>query len=77
MAGPGTLPTLRQSLDESQFGVTALPSGPAGPSSPILQVDGIMVNANSEALLDNAVAFARFMSLPENQAILNPTLNFL
>ncbi|MDX1416892.1 MAG: extracellular solute-binding protein, partial [Candidatus Promineifilaceae bacterium] len=73
VGGPWVLPQLRQELGADGFGVAPLPSGPQGPGSPILQVEGIMVNANSEALLDEAVAFARFLGLPENQDLLLET----
>jgi len=70
VAGPWVLPQLRQALGEDVFGVTSLPSGPLSPGSPILQVQGVMVNANSsDQLADTAVAFARYLILPESQAL--------
>ncbi|MCA9951735.1 MAG: extracellular solute-binding protein [Anaerolineales bacterium] len=67
--GPWVLPQLREALGEDGFGVAPLPSGPNGPGSPILQVEGVMLNVNSSELSEEAVAFIRYLSLPESQAI--------
>jgi len=70
VAGPWVLPQLREDLGGERIGVASLPGGPDGPGSPILQVEGVMVNANSDSLIEETVAFSRYLSLPESQAIL-------
>lgn len=68
VSGPWSLPRLRQSIGERNFGVAPLPNGPVGPGSPILQVRGSMINANASSLeIDLALAFSYFINLPENQ----------
>lgn len=78
VGGPWVLPQLREALGEDSFGVAPLPSGPLGPGSPMLQVQGVMVNAkSSDQATDAAVAFARYLNLPENQALFLDTGNHI
>lgn len=77
VAGSWTLSQLREELGDDQFAVAPLPSGPAGLAAPILQVEGIMVSANSEDRIDDALAFSRFLSLPESQAVLLDSGSFV
>lgn len=68
VSGPWSLPRLREEVGRGRFRVAPLPNGPVAPGSPLLQVQGFMLNANASALsTDLALAFSRFVNLPENQ----------
>lgn len=76
VSGPWSLPRLREEVGETRFSVVPLPDGPEGPGSPILQVQGVMVNAGADDLaVEAAVAFAQFMNLPDSQNLLLATGN--
>ncbi|MCB0192010.1 MAG: extracellular solute-binding protein [Anaerolineae bacterium] len=69
VSGPWALSQLRRELGEERFRVAPLPAGPAGPGRPILQVRGVMVNANSDdETAAIAVAFGKYLVTPESQA---------
>lgn len=70
VSGPWSLARLRQDLGPGAFGVVPLPDGPLGAGTPMLQADGIMVNAKaSSTAADTALAFAKFVNLPESQVV--------
>ena len=69
VSGPGSLPRLRQALGNDGFRVVPLPNGPLKPGTPMLQVNGSMINATAdEAAVDAALAFSRYLNLPADQA---------
>ncbi len=71
VSGPWSLSRLRLELGSEQFGVAVLPAGPEGPPSPILQVQGVMVNPNSdETATAVAVAFGKYLVTPDSQRLL-------
>ena len=68
VSGPWALSRLRRELGEDRFRVAPLPAGPEGPGRPILQVRGVMVNANSDDVTTAiAVAFGKYLVTPESQ----------
>ena len=68
VSGPWSLDRLQNVLGEDQVRVVPLPSGPLQAGSPMLQIQGAMINANaSDSSTDLALAFARFLSLSANQ----------
>ncbi len=68
VSGPWSLPRLLEEVGRDRFRVAPLPNGPLAPGSPLLQVQGFMVNASAGPLsTDLALAFSRFVNLPENQ----------
>ncbi|MEI2776513.1 MAG: extracellular solute-binding protein [Tetrasphaera sp.] len=74
VSGPWSLPRLRQTVGLDNFQVTPLPNGPVGPGSPMLQVQGTMINGNASTLaIDVALAFGQFINLPESQERFLPT----
>jgi arabinogalactan oligomer/maltooligosaccharide transport system substrate-binding protein len=71
ISGPGSLSRLRRELGEENFRVALLPAGPGGPGSPILQVQGLMVNRNSPPTATTiAVAFAKYLVSPASQQVM-------
>ena len=65
------LRTLWQRLGAEKVRVAHLPGGPEGSSGPVLDVDGLMLNPispNDETAV--AIAFAKFATETENQALL-------
>ena len=76
VGGPASLPALRRALGDEGFRVVPLPNGPAAAGSPILQAVGSMINTQaSPTTTATALAFARFLSLPESQRLLVETGN--
>ncbi|MBK8047773.1 MAG: extracellular solute-binding protein [Anaerolineales bacterium] len=74
VSGPWSLARLRKELGTGAFGVVALPAGPFGPGSPMLQVQGLMISAAAdEAAVDTAIAFAEYLNAPESQMVLSQT----
>lgn len=68
VSGPWALSRLRRELGADHFRIAPLPAGPAGPGRPILQVRGVMVNANSDDVTTAiAVAFGKYLITPESQ----------
>ena len=68
VTGPWSLARLREEVGEDRFRVVSLPNGPVGPGSPMLQVQGTMINANANPLaIELALAFGRFVNLPSSQ----------
>lgn len=67
--GPRLLPDLQQRMGRAGVGVAPLPSGPEGPSGPILKTHALMLNpkaGNPKA----AVEFARYVTGAESQRTL-------
>lgn len=76
IGGPWSLPRLRQGLGEERFRVVPLPNGPLKPGSPVLRVQGTMINANANDLsVEIALAFQQFLNLPASQQRLLETGN--
>ncbi|MBP8291181.1 MAG: extracellular solute-binding protein [Caldilineaceae bacterium] len=74
VGGPASLSAVRQALGDDGFRVTPLPNGPDGVGSPILQAVGSMISARAgPAETAAALAFARFLALPESQRLLVET----
>ena len=74
VSGPWSLARLRQEMGQGAFGVVPLPGGTRGPGSPMLQVLGVMVNAQaSEPAAETAVAFAEYLNTPDSQTLLLQT----
>ena len=68
VTGPWSLARLREEVGPDRFRVVPLPNGPVGPGSPMLQVQGTMINANASPLaIDLALAFGQFINLPASQ----------
>lgn len=68
VTGPWSLARLREEVGADRFRVVPLPNGPVGPGSPMLQVQGTMINANASPLaVDLALAFGQFVNLPASQ----------
>ena len=68
VSGPWSLDRLQQDLGEDQLRVVPLPNGPLQAGSPMLQVRGVMVNANaSDSAAGLALAFGRFLSQRASQ----------
>jgi arabinogalactan oligomer/maltooligosaccharide transport system substrate-binding protein len=71
---PAALSALRQALGDDGFRVTPLPNGQEGVGSPILEAVGSMISARAGAAeTATALAFARFLALPESQRLLVET----
>lgn len=68
VSGPWSLNRLRQEVGPDRFRVVPLPNGPVGPGSPMLRVQGTMIHANASPLaVDVALAFSKFLNLPQSQ----------
>ncbi|MCP4376923.1 MAG: extracellular solute-binding protein, partial [bacterium] len=65
------LSEFQAALGDEKVRVVPLPAGPVGQSGPILGVNGVMVKANTtQAALEPALAFARYLTENESQNIL-------
>ncbi|MCP4397145.1 MAG: extracellular solute-binding protein, partial [bacterium] len=65
------LSEFQAALGDKKVRVVPLPAGPVGQSGPILGVNGVMVKANTtQATLEPALAFARYLTENESQNIL-------
>ncbi|MEA3334924.1 MAG: extracellular solute-binding protein [Chloroflexota bacterium] len=74
VASPSSLPLIRSALGENGFSVIPLPNGPVAAGSPMLRVQGAMINAQADETTTAAsIAFAQFLNLPANQLLLLET----
>ncbi len=65
------LQTFEAGLGEDALGVVPLPSGPIGPAGPLLGVEGLLFSsASSEGQAELALALAKFVTNPEQSALL-------
>jgi arabinogalactan oligomer/maltooligosaccharide transport system substrate-binding protein len=63
ISGPWSLPRLEAVMPAEEIAISLLPSGPANRASPMLEVEGVMLNANiAKEGAAAALAFARFLS---------------
>jgi ABC-type glycerol-3-phosphate transport system substrate-binding protein len=68
VSGPWSLPRVRAALGDEGFRVVPLPGGSQGTASPILTVQGAMLNATaSQAKTRTALALAHFINLNRSQ----------
>lgn len=74
VSGPWSLPRLQAALPGEEIAVALLPSGPAKRAAPVLEVEGIMLNASNSPDADAAaLAFARFLASTSSGAALAAT----
>ncbi len=74
ISGPWSLPRLQAGLLPEEIAVALLPAGPANRASPILEVEGIMLNTSASADATSAgLAFARYLTSAGSAAALAAT----
>jgi ABC-type glycerol-3-phosphate transport system substrate-binding protein len=62
ISGPWSLPRLEEAMPAGEIAVALLPSGPANRAAPILEVEGVMLNANvAPDAAAAGLAFARYL----------------
>lgn len=71
------LPALQDSLGEDVLGVATLPAGPGGNGLPLLASQGFFISqSGTEAQVNLALEFIRFMTSAESQAFLAQSASF-